>query len=274
MPVSMPIHVPRHAFSTREVARPGDLWRACQEVALLGSTAHGWPPTRYRSEGCAFIVRRMVMRHDGELRYGEGLVAETWVRTFERGLISHREIALRSTDGRDVARSSQEWVHVRFESSTAGISLRPARASGELVSAFVIEDHDAPPSMPSVARSSQGPAFTMTLPLRFVEMDPLGHLNHPAYVDLADEHVSALLHQHGVDPSKMSAAAEHVTFRTGLIAPGPVRLETRCVGTTGEGEHVLSVRMFDTSERLAAEVTLVRRLVGDPAALGLALGAT
>ena len=88
MPVQLDLHIPRHAFSVREVARAGDIWRAFQEAAVLGSSAVGWPPPRYRQEDCAFVVRSMVVRHHAEAQYGEPVRATTWVRNFRRGLLT------------------------------------------------------------------------------------------------------------------------------------------------------------------------------------------
>ncbi len=263
MPVELLLHVPRHAFSVRERARAGDLWRAFQEAAVLGSSAVGWPPHRYRAEGCAFIVRRMIVAHDSELRYGEGLRARTWVRTFERGLITHREIRVETPDGRPVARASQEWVHVAFSASEGVVSLRPARAPEHLRAAFDLEDHDPAPELPPSDPLSVEAERTCTIALRLVEMDPLGHLNHPAYVDLADEATSRVARGAGVDPVRLRPVAEHVTFRAGLSAPGEVRVATRVFGRTRDAV-VLAHRFLDDAGRLAAEATTVRALADGP----------
>lgn len=265
MPVELSLHVPRHAFSVRERARAGDLWRAFQEAAVLGSSAVGWPPHRYRVEGCAFVVRRMVTVHDSELRYGEGLRATTWVRTFARGLITHREIRLSTPDGRSVARASQEWVHVAFSAIDGAVSLRPARAPEHLRAAFDLEDHDAPPELPALSEPVDAGAdhaeHAAALSLRLVEMDPLGHLNHPAYVDLADEATSRLMLRAGLDPVALAPIAEAVTFRAGLSAPGDALVQTRLLGGAGEGVAI-GHRFFTPDGRLAAEATTVRGLAG------------
>jgi acyl-CoA thioesterase FadM len=260
--VELSLHVPRHAFSVRERARAGDLWRAFQEAAVLGSSAVGWPPHRYRAEGCAFIVRRMVAVHDSELRYGEGLRATTWVRTFARGLVTHREIRLSTPDGRPVARASQEWVHVAFSAADGAVTLRPARAPEHLRAAFDLEDYDMPPELPPVSdRFDPAPDHAAALSLRLIEMDPLGHLNHPAYVDLADEATSRVLLRAGLDPVALAPLAEAVTFRAGLCAPGDVRVHARLLGRAGEGVAI-GHRFFTPDGRLAAEATTVRVLAG------------
>jgi len=72
-----PATLPRHAFSARNAARAGDLWRSLQEVAVEASTRVGWAPMRYRAEGSAFVMRTMTVDHVREARYGEALVART-----------------------------------------------------------------------------------------------------------------------------------------------------------------------------------------------------
>lgn len=258
MPIELPLHVPRHAFSVRERARAGDLWRAFQEAAVLGSSELGWPPHRYRAEGCAFVVRRMTVVHDSELRYGEALLARTWVRTFHRGLITHREIRLSVPGDRSVARASQEWVHVSFGVVDGEVQLKAGRASPHLQAAFLLEDHDSPPALPEVFTPIEGPVHMTDIPLRLTEMDPLGHLNHPAYVDLADEHTSELLARAGVDPVALAPLAETVLYRAGLTAPGRARVETRLVGEA-TGGLVISHR-FLHGDQVAAEATTVRTL--------------
>ncbi|TVQ95035.1 MAG: acyl-CoA thioesterase [Deltaproteobacteria bacterium] len=271
MPIALPLHVPRHAFSVRERARAGDLWRAFQEAAVLGSSALGWPPHRYRAEGCAFVVRRMTVLHHSELRYGEPLQATTWVRTFARGLITHREIRLDVPGDRPIARATQEWVHVSFGLDDGEVKLRACRASQALQSAFVLEDLEPPPELPSTDEPVDGPTHPIQIPLRHTEMDPLGHLNHPAYVDLADEHTTLLLVERGLDPVGLQPIAEQVLYRTGLSAPGPLTLQTRLLGRAGAG-LAIAHRFLDPQGGLAAEATTVRTLYGqDPSLLEAAL---
>lgn len=260
MPVALALHVPRHAYSVRERARAGDIWRAFQEAAVLGSSAVGWPPPRYREEDCAFVVRRMVVVHHAECTYGEPVQARTWVQDFRRGLLTTREIRLTGTGGRALAEASQEWVHVRYTRRADGtLGLRPARAQPELLAAFPEEDHGPSPILPDYDGVQGAPVHHFELALRLTEMDPLGHLNHPAYVDLVDEHTSALLHAAGLDPVALQPIAEEVRFRAGIEAPGAARIQTWLAGTTPDAV-VLGHRILRPDGELAAEATTVRTL--------------
>src|SRR5690606_21392434 len=79
------VMLPRSAFTPRETARAGDVWRLFQGVAVGGSIQAGWPPERYREEGVSFVVRSMVVVHHREAIYGERLVGTTWPSRFRRG---------------------------------------------------------------------------------------------------------------------------------------------------------------------------------------------
>ena len=260
MPIELPLHIPRHAFSVREVARAADIWRAFQEAAVLGSSAVGWPPPRYRREDCAFVVRRMVVVHDAEARYAEPVLGRTWVRDFRRGLLTTREIRLTGEGGRALAAASQEWVHVTFGLDADGqVVLRPSRAKKELLSAFEHEDLDEAPRLPEHEAVDGAPTHTHRIPLRLTEMDPLGHVNHPAYVDLVDEHTSVVLQAAGIDPVQLQPLAEEVRFRAGMEAPGDATVQTRLVGRTPSA-CVLHHRLLRPDGDIAAESTTVRTL--------------
>lgn len=260
MPVELDLHIPRHAFSVRERARAGDIWRAFQEAAVLGSSAVGWPPPRYRREDCAFVVRKMVVVHHAEAVYGEKVQARTWVRDFRRGLLTNREIRLFGDSGRALASTSQEWVHVSFALVDGEVVMKPARAAKHLLDAFPQEDLDATPELPAIESVLEGEEHALDIPLRLTEMDPLDHVNHPAYIDLVDEHTSTLLRARGVDPVQLQPVAEQVLFKAGMAAPGAAHVYTRVVGRLVTGACVLDHRILAPDGTLAAEATTVRTL--------------
>ena len=263
MPVHVPLHIPRHAYSLRERARAGDIWRAFQEAAVLGSSEVGWPPMRYRREACAFVVRQMTVVHHSECTYGEPVIGETWVGDFRRGLLTRREIRLRGEGGRAISDATQEWVHVHFGRTAAGeVKLRPSRASTELLDAFEQESRGEPPRLPTWEALLHQSHIT-SVPLRLTEMDPLGHLNHPAYVDLADEHTSELMAQAGLDPVQLQPVAEQVTYRAGASAPGAMVIESTLCGLTQDAV-VIHHNMRDDNGTIAAEAHTVRRLASEP----------
>ena len=235
------------------------MWRAFQEVAVDASSAAGWPPSRYRDERCAFIVRSMVVVHAREARYGERLCGRTWVSRMRREMFSTREVRIESDAGL-LAAARQEWVHVSAE-------LEPVRGSAALLAAFPPVDGpegDRSPELPATARSlERGAPHILELEAFHTWMDPLDHANHPAYVDWADEAVSRALARAGVAPVRLVPIAEEATFRSGVRAAERVQVESVPAGITATGDVVLEHRVL-VGERLCATVTTVRRVMDEP----------
>lgn len=268
-----PILLPRNAFSPREAARAGDLWRACQDVAVGASIAGGWPPVRYREVGTSFVVRQMTVVHHRETDYGEPLRGRTWVSRFRREMLSTREVRIEDARG-PVASARQEWVHV-------SAALAPARASKALLEAFPAEPGpvgDVPPELPTLAHAAEGgaktPPHVFELEAWSTWMDPLAHANHPAYVDWCDEAISRAMLRAGLDPVSLVPVGEEVLFKSGVVAGDAVRVETRAEGWTSAGAAILT-HHIRVGDRACAVATTVRRLLGQegPSALVAAITA-
>jgi acyl-CoA thioesterase FadM len=251
--LTFPIDLPRHAFNLRDVARAGDVWRCMQEVAVQGSALCGWHPARYREVGSAFIVRAMTVVHHREPRYGEPIEARTWVADFRRGILTRREVRLDGGDG-PIAAGSQEWVHVSG-------NLRPTRAPPDMLAAFEPDDHEPAHLLPEW-EPAEGPEHAFHLRTWHAWMDPLGHANHPLYLDWCDEATARRLASAGIDPMMLQPVAERIVWKSGIEAEQEVAVTSRLIGRVGDAvvqEHV--VRREGT---LAATVTTVRRLAERP----------
>jgi acyl-CoA thioesterase FadM len=247
------VHLPRSAFTPREVARAGDIWRAFQEIAVAGSTLAGWPPARYREERLNFIVRTMTVVHAREAVYGEAFRGRTWAAGIRRGMFFQRECRLDAPDGA-VARTTQHWVLVSAD-------VKPMRGPASLVDAFVEEDLDAEVVLPDGVETLAGtPTHAFELECWHTWMDPLAHVNHPVYVDWCDEGISRVLAARGVDPAQIVPVAERVQFRDGVVAGQTCRVETRLAGRAGD------VAVFEhrvrSGDRECARATTHRRLLG------------
>jgi acyl-CoA thioesterase FadM len=255
------VHLPRHAFSARDAARAGDVWRAFQEIAVDASTSAGWPPSRYRDERVAFIVRSMVVVHAREAFYGERLRGCTWVSRMRREMFSTREVRIDGERG-PLAAARQEWVHVAAVSG-----LEPARGSAALLAAFpavASPEGDVTPSMPPIATPIDlAPPHVFELDAFYTQMDPLDHANHPAYVDWADEALSRALAASGVAPIALVPVAEEATFKSGVVAAERVRVETIARGLTASGDVVCDHRV-NVGDRVCATLTTARRLIDGP----------
>ncbi len=247
------VRIPRHACSPRDRARAADLWRLVQEATILHSAEAGWPPSRYREVGTGFVVREMTGVHLREADYGEALVATTRVVESRRELLMRRESGI---DG--VLKGSVEWVHV-------GVNGGPSRAPRTLVDAFPVEPASGPPVvLPAWEEVEPVPLPDLEVRPWWTEMDPMGHVNHPRYVDWADEAVSVWLASRGRDPLGLVPVAERVRFRAAAKAGDTVHVRGALVGKA-DGAAVIHLRV-ERGEDLVCDIVLVRAHLDGPCA--------
>lgn len=259
--VEFPLSLSRHAFGPRDVARAGHLWRLCQDAAIEGSSRLGWSPTRYAEIGGAFIVRWMGVVHHREVGFGVPVRGRTWVSTFQRGMMTHRQIRV-SVGGEPLLSATQRWVYVAMP------EMRPGRAPAELLESFAagMPEGEVDTVLPALEIEEEGPEHTFSFDLWHGWMDPLAHANHPAYVDWADEAMHRILGEAGVDPQRLEAVAEEVTYRSGAVAPERVTLRTRRIGRHGDTSVFRHVVEGGDGRELA-EVVTHRRVSGGGDAL-------
>ncbi|MEM7135872.1 MAG: acyl-ACP thioesterase domain-containing protein [Myxococcota bacterium] len=250
------VRLPRDAYTDRETARAGGVWRVCQDTATLASIASGWPPSRFRREGVFFIVYRMVVVHELEPAFGDALDATTWVSRLRRDMLSTREVRLRS-EGTLVAAATQEWVHVDADTR------KPKRAERSTAAAFPPVDVEPSAVLPSFEKRA-GASTSFEFRMWESWADPLGHANHPDYIDWCDEGTSRYLRERGVEPSRLRAVAEQVTFKDSVLPGEAVLVRTEQVGLYGDDAVVLKHRI-ETERGTAADATSIRRLADDRA---------
>ena len=262
----VPLTLPRHAVSPRQVARAAEIWRLCQVAAVEASTRRGWGPRRMLDARAAFIVANQCVVHLREASYGERLWARTWVRDFRRNMITRREVRVMGEDG-PVALATQQWVYV-------DASQKPARAPQSLVDDFpIFETTTAPQRVPPVSRAAgpeaAGAESVEVLDIWQTWMDPIGHLNHPFYVDLCEEAVARQVASGGLVPEAIQPVAEQVRFRRPVMRGDRVHVRTRLLGRTDDGAAVLRHVLDDGQGTVYAEAHTVRRMAdgGDLAAL-------
>lgn len=221
----------------------------------MASAAAGWPPSRYRDEGNAFVVRSMCVVHHRETMYGDALIGRTWVSRFRREMLTTREVRIDDAAGR-VVTATQEWAHV-------SASLVPTRAPATLTAAFPVESVDETgAALPAVARPAAGSSTSVDLPIWELWADPLGHVNHPVYADFCDEALSRALRTRGELPARLVPVAEEIHFKGGVTPGDVVTVETEARGWTAAGDAVHHHRLR-VGDRVAATATTVRRLFGE-----------
>lgn len=194
----------------------------------------------------------MRVLHARTLRYGEPLTAQTWVADFRRGLLTTRRLTLAGATS--AVDACQEWAHV----DTA--LLRISKAPDALIGAFPPELRTDEPAMPMLTRPVEAEATRMSFDVWFTWMDPLGHVNHPAYIDYCDEALARLVVSLGGDPHLIEPVAEELLFKRGLVAPEAATVTLRPVGLTSDGAWVLLAEVSFADGAVAATGTLVRRV--------------
>lgn len=187
----------------------------------MASEAVGWPASRYVEEGTAFVVREMTALHFREARYGESLPTRTCIAESRRGILLRRE-----TWVGEVLRASVQWAHVDKDGA-------PTRAGAALIDAFTVEP-TPDLELPSFDPCEPEPLPRFHLQPWFTEMDPLGHTNHPRYVDWADEALCRAVAARGADPLEIVPLAETFRFRGSARAGDEVNVNLVLVGGFGD----------------------------------------
>lgn len=248
-----PYELPRNAFSARDAARAGDIWRAFQDIAVGSSARAGWPPRRLREIGSSFVVRSESVVHHAETPFGQQLMGASWVINFRRETLSARGVRL--LDGEKlVAEGVQEWVHINLEG-------RAARAPSELVAALAPHPEAPPkPVLPDFEPIDGGASFETDIQVNFVQMDPLDHVNHPAYIDFVDESLARALFDAGIEPLEIVPVAESATFYAPIKAPSIAKIKTTLVGFTPRGDAVFDHEVGTAEVPLCTKLRTFRRL--------------
>jgi len=246
-----PLRLPRNAFTEDEVPRAGDVWRLCQDAATLASIEAGWPPSRFREEGVFFVVYRMVMVHGEDTPYGTPIEATTWVSQLRRRTLSTREVRLRS-GGRLVASATQEWVHVDAE------TFKPKQGSEATAAAFPPVDIEPSVELPGF-EEVPGRETRFELEMWQTWADPLGHANHPTYIDWCDEATSRAMVEAGLSPTELRPVAEQVTFKDSVLPAERVEVTTERIGVA-EDHAVVLQHHLTTQRGTAAVAKSIRRL--------------
>jgi len=232
---------------------------------VQASARAGWPPERFNAIGSGFFVSEMTVEHFRELSYGERTVARTWMRDFRRNMLASREVRLSGDQG-PLARITQRWVHVQLGQDG---TIRMGRAPQQLVSAFATCAPEVPvATVPTpVLTTEMGRSDSFEIDVWLTWMDNYGHVNHPMYVDFADEALARTALEMGIDPQGIVPVAERVRFRQAAVAGDRIAVETSAVGALDSGAVVFEQivrRVLD--DTVVAQITIVRDHISEPEA--------
>lgn len=162
-------------------ARASTLVRYLQDLAWQHSEAAGFDRAWYAERGMGWLVRGLELTLLGGAHDGDTLTVTTRIAGWRR-MWARRDSEVLAASGSPIARASIDWVLM----DTSG---RPMRIPAEMQTAV----SRAEPFTPNRVDLEAPPADALrhSSLVRAVDVDPMGHLNNAAYVDLIDDALAA-----------------------------------------------------------------------------------
>ena len=156
--------------------RPSGLLRYAQDLAWRHSAAVGFDRDWYEANDSLWLVRSVALSIMRDVPYGETLVGVTEVTGWRR-VCARRQTRFTADGGEPVATAETDWVLL----TTAG---RPMRIPDEVIRLLAGGDVYRPQKVDVGAV----PAHTRldSDVVRDADVDPFGHLNNAAYLDIVD----------------------------------------------------------------------------------------
>ncbi|MFO1540122.1 MAG: acyl-[acyl-carrier-protein] thioesterase [Chloroflexota bacterium] len=179
-------HALTHRIRFDEAAPDGSMRaaavvRVLQDVAWRHTEAVGLGRAWYAERGVGWLARALDLELRAPLPHGTTVTCTTDVTGWRR-ITCRRRTVITDADGATLAVAHVDWAFV----DAAG---RPARIPPDVL-AFA---PDAGPFAPTKVTLPEMPAtIALPLTLRHADLDPMGHVNNAAYLDLVDETLRAL----------------------------------------------------------------------------------
>ncbi|MEX1295153.1 MAG: thioesterase family protein [Candidatus Limnocylindrales bacterium] len=169
--------------------RPSGLLRYAQDMAWRHSTEAGFDREWYAARGMNWLVRNVTVSLLGPVTYGDVLSISTevvgWRHVWARRHAQIRRVASEDGRGRDgsVATVDTDWVLL----TDAG---RPAKVPPEIGEYFSTGTPFARDRI--VLPEPEVEPTTLATRVRPLDVDPMGHMNNAAYVDMIDDGIGRL----------------------------------------------------------------------------------
>jgi len=163
--------------------RAAALLRHAQDVAWLHSERLEYGRAWYEARGVGWVVRGIDLLIDQPPYSNEVITATTSLAGF-RHVMARRHTRLFTENGRVIADAAIDWVMTDAEG-------RPSRFPAEF-EAFVerVGATFLPIKIPATPPDSSL-THTVEIPLRTSDIDPLGHVNHAAWLEIVEEALAA-----------------------------------------------------------------------------------
>ena len=156
--------------------RPSGYLRYAQDLAWLHSEAAGYDRAWYRERQSYWLVRSVALRLLRPAESGTHLDVSTQVVGWRR-VLARRRTWFVDEDGALCAEAETDWALL-------GPTGRPVSPPTAIVEAFAPGASFAP--LRVVLGDAPADAAVLTVDVRDADIDPMGHLNNAAYLDLVD----------------------------------------------------------------------------------------
>jgi acyl-CoA thioesterase FadM len=169
--------------------RPSGFIRYAQDVAWRHSEEAGFGRDWYTARALHWLVRDLALRIGAPVSYGDTLAVSTevsgwrhvWARRYSQMRCVRRSRG--PADGEMVAACQTDWVLL-------GDDGQPTRVPPE-IRGFLSPDRSFQRSRVELPETPPH-ATRLATRVRQLDVDPMGHMNNAAYVDLVDDAVSRL----------------------------------------------------------------------------------
>ncbi len=169
--------------------RPSGLLRYAQDMAWRHSTEAGFDRDWYERRGMNWLVRNVTVSLAEPITYGDTLAVGTevigWRHVWARRHTEVRRVGAGGGPDRGavVASVDTDWVLLTLEGT-------PARVPAEIIEYFSPGQQFRRDRI--VLPEPGGEVTTLATRVRPLDVDPLGHMNNAAYVDMVDDALSRL----------------------------------------------------------------------------------
>jgi len=218
--------------------RAAAVLRHAQDLAWQHSETLEYGRAWYEQRGVGWVVRSVDLLIDEPPRSNEAMTGTTALVGF-RHVMARRRTRLFGSSGRVIADATIDWVMtdqngrpVRFPTEFDGFV-------AEVGATFTPEKIPADPT-----DAANGVA--VTVPLRVADFDPLGHVNNAAWLEIAEEALSA------VEPALLNESRRRIRLEyVGLTTGASVRCTVRMTESSAridihdEGGTPLVRALFD-----------------------------
>jgi len=184
-------------------ARVGTLLRYVVETAFAHSAREGFPLSWYEAQGLFWLVRRVHLDLPAPVPYGTVLDVTTEVLGFRR-IWARRRNTVRAASGDVLGMVTVDWIFTDRQGN-------PTRVVPEMAAAFPVPVERLQMERLDVGAVPDGMAPAAHR-VSAHQVDPRGHMNSAAYLDLLDD----AMVDAGADPQRRPALVEAEYLRVAL----------------------------------------------------------